>query len=105
MNIKWGISQIKRTEVDKVALLVDWFCETRDNTFLEVEYGQVQLKPKEPSAAGFIPFDNLTEQEVLDWIFAYVNKAQIETQLVAVIEARKTPTLIADIPWQNPTGE
>lgn len=103
--IRWGICQVKRTQITKVVANVEWFCEAKDGRFLEVQYGEVQLKPKDPSAHDFIVFENLTEQKVLEWVFDYVDKAEVEDRLTAVINEQKTPALVADIPWQNVIGE
>jgi hypothetical protein len=99
MNIKWGISQIKRTEVDKVALLVDWFCKVNSDTDLEVQYGEMRLAHKDPSAPNFVPFEDLTEQQVLNWVHGQVDKVEVETRLAAIIHARQNPTLISEVPW------
>jgi hypothetical protein len=102
---EWGIARLHRTDGAKVVMLVDWFCKMQDGGSPEVEYGVVEFAEKNPSDADFIPFDDLTEQQVLAWVHQIVDKAAIESRLKAQIEAQKTPVLVSELPWQVPTGD
>jgi hypothetical protein len=98
--IKWGISQVKRTETNKVVLMTEWFCEAKDGRFHEIVYGQVELDEKDPTAPDFIPFEQITQQQMLDWVFQKIDKAGIEAKLTAIINEQKAPALVSELPWQ-----
>jgi hypothetical protein len=98
--IKWGISQAKRTETNKVVLMTEWFCEAKDGRFHEVVYGQVELDEKDLTAPDFIPFEQITQQQMLDWVFEKIDKAGIEAKLTAIIDEQKAPALVSELPWQ-----
>ena len=99
--MKWGISQVKRTQDTKVVLIVEWFCEIKDGRFHEVQYGEVQLNNRNPSEPDFIPFEQITEQQIMNWVFEKIDKAGIEAKLTANINEQKAPALVSELPWQN----
>jgi hypothetical protein len=101
--IKWGISQVKRTETSKVVLMTEWFCEAKDGRFHEVVYSQVELDAKDPTAPDFIPFEQITQQQMLDWVFEKIDKAGVEAKLIAIIDEQKAPALVSELPWQVAT--
>ena len=98
--IKWGISQAKRTEINKVILVTEWYCEAKDGRFHEVVYGQVELDSKDSNSPDFIPFDQITQQKMLDWVFQKIDKASIEKKLIEIIDKQKAPALVSELPWQ-----
>lgn len=101
--IKWGISQVKRTQTAKVVVTVEWFCEAKDGRFHEVRYGEVQLDDKDPNAPDFIPFEQITQQQIMDWVFEKIDKAGIEAKLTATIDEQKAPALVSELPWHVAT--
>ena len=103
--LTWGISQAKRTETTKVVVVVEWFCEAKDGRFHEIHYGIVELDDKDPAAPDFIPFDQITQQQMLDWVFAKIDKTSVEEKISKVIESQKSPVLVSDLPWQNVVAE
>ena len=51
------------------------------------------------SSSDFIAYDNLTEANVLGWVQGSVSKDDTEAALAAKINADKTPTTGAGVPW------
>jgi hypothetical protein len=51
------------------------------------------------TAAGFKPYDTLTEADVLAWVWGSVDKDAAEASLLQQIEAKKHPTSVAGVPW------
>lgn len=98
--MKWGISQAKRTQDTKVVLVVEWFCEAKEGRFHEVQYGTVELDDKNPSSPDFIPFEQITEQQMLDWVFDKIDKNAVEEKMTHLINEQKTPSLVTELPWQ-----
>lgn len=64
------------------------------------ETGQAQFTP-DPTADGFIPFDSLTEADVLAWVYTVVNKDNIEAQLQNRLDAKKESIskFVGGMPW------
>jgi len=58
----------------------------------------------DPDADDFVPHDQLTEADVLAWVWTSVDKDQIEANLAAKIEADKNPVTASGTPWQNAPG-
>lgn len=99
--ITWKLAQVKRTQSTNVVVIVEWCCEAKDEGFHEVMYGQTQLDDTDPTSPDFILFENLTEQQLLDWVFSKIDKAGIEQKLTAIIEDQKSPELISGMPWDS----
>jgi hypothetical protein len=47
----------------------------------------------------FKPYDEVTEAEVLGWVWGSVDKDETEANLAAQIDAQKNPTSEAGLPW------
>jgi hypothetical protein len=61
----------------------------------------VRLPYKDPSDPSFIPYDQLTEQEVLDWVFQAIGpegKGIIERGIASQI-AQKKIQVAQGVPW------
>jgi len=69
-----------------------------DNTYTASRYGSCSFTP-DSSSADFVLYADLTESVVLEWVFAEVNKDEIEVSLVAQISEQKNPTQSSGIPW------
>jgi hypothetical protein len=63
-------------------------------------YGAVGFTP-DPTAEGFVPYEQLTEADVLAWVWASVDKDETEASLAAQIDAQKNPVSASGVPWQN----
>jgi hypothetical protein len=46
-----------------------------------------------------VPFDQLTEADVLSWVYTQIDKDAIETDVQARLEAKLNPTVVAGVPW------
>ena len=58
----------------------------------------------QPPSGSFTPYDQLTEQQVLDWCFANgVDKSAIEANVTAQIQNQIDPPVVAlPLPWVPP---
>ena len=104
-TILWIIERllVKPTEgsLTDVVITADWRCNgTGDDakTYSGTCYGSASFAA--PSGS-FTPYDQLTEQQVLDWCFANgVDKTAIEANVTAQIENQINPPVIAPpLPW------
>jgi hypothetical protein len=105
MNISWIIERllVKPTEgtLTDVVITADWRCNGSQDNYSGTCYGSASFQP--PSGS-FTPYDQLTEQQVLDWCYANgVDKTAIEANVSLQIENQINPPIIAPpLPWLPP---
>ena len=102
MNISWIIERllVKPTEgtLTDVVITADWRCNGSQESFSGTCYGSASFAaPTE----NFTPYEDLTEQQVLDWCYANgVDKTAIEANVSAQIADQINPPVIAPpLPW------
>ena len=112
-TISWIIERllVKPTEgsLTDVVITADWRCngtETTgsgdtEQTYSGTCYGSCSFAP--PSGS-FTPYNELTEQQVLDWCYSNgVDKSAIEANVTAQIEAQiNPPVVVLPLPWVPP---
>jgi hypothetical protein len=102
MTILWIIERllVKPTEgsLTDVVITADWRCNGSQDQYSGTCYGSASFAP--PTEA-FTPYEDLTEQQVLDWCYASgVDKTAIEANVSAQIENQINPPVIAPpLPW------
>ena len=94
----WTIANLERNTDDGGVVVAHWRCTAEDGEYTASSYGTVGFTP-DASADGFIAFDNLTEADVLGWVYAEVDQAETEAALDANIEEQKTPATTDGVPW------
>jgi hypothetical protein len=105
ITLSWIIERllVKPTEgtLTDVVITADWRCNGSQDQYSGTCYGSASFAP--PSGS-FTPYDQLTEQQVLDWCFANgVDQAAIEANVTAQIENQINPPVIAPpLPWVEP---
>jgi hypothetical protein len=105
ITLSWIIERllVKPTEgtLTDVVITADWRCNGSQDQYSGTCYGSCSFQP--PSGS-FTPYDQLTEQQVLDWCFANgVDQAAIEANVTQQIENQINPPIIAPpLPWLPP---
>ena len=94
----WTIANLERNTDDGGVVVAHWRCTAEDGEYTASSYGTVGFTP-DASADGFISFDNLTEADVLGWVYAEVDQAETEAALDANIAEQKTPATTDGMPW------
>ena len=108
MNISWIIERllVKPTEgtYSDVVITADWRCTGSQDQYSGTCYGSASFQP--PSGS-FTPYDQLTQEQVLDWCYANgVDQTAIEANVTAQINDQINPPIIAPpLPWVEPTPE
>ena len=69
-----------------------------ETTYTASAYGTAGFTPDATDPA-FKPYDQVTEAEVLAWVWEQVDKDATEAALAAKIEADKNPTSATGLPW------
>ena len=96
--ITWKISQLDRNAADGGVTTAHWTVTAVDGDYSASAYSTAGFTP-DATAAGFKPYDTLTEADVLAWVWGSVDKDAAEASLLQQIEAKKHPTSVAGVPW------
>ena len=98
MTITWSIGQMDRNAADGGVTVAHWNVTAVDGEHSASAYGTAGFTP-DASASGFKPYDQLTEADVLAWVWGSVDKAAAEASLTQQIEAKKNPVTLNGLPW------
>ena len=95
MQITWTISELDRRTSDGFVTTAHWRATAVDGDYSASVYATCGWEDGQPT----VPYADLTEQEVLGWVWESVDKAATEAALTAQIAAQKNPTSAAGVPW------
>jgi hypothetical protein len=94
--ITWKIEQCEHLVSTGYITTAHWRATDVDGEFSTSVYGSVGFGEGDPQ----IPYDSVTEAEVLAWIWENgVDKEEVEANLAAQIEALKNPVQESGLPW------
>jgi hypothetical protein len=96
--ITWKISQLDRNAADGGVTTAHWAVTAVDGDHSASAYSTAGFAP-DATAAGFKPYDTLTEADVLEWVWGSVDKAAAEASLLQQIAAQKNPVTLNGLPW------
>jgi hypothetical protein len=95
-QFKWTIPVTDYLVSDGFITVAHWVCTATDGDYTASAYSTCSFALATPS----IPYDSVTEQEVLNWVWANgVDKDATEASLAAQIELLKNPVVAAGTPW------
>lgn len=98
MEIKWSIPNVERKLDSGFVYVCHWRCTATDGDFSASSYGTVGFTP-DPDSEDFTDYDDLTEADVLGWVWESVDKDATEEALQAKIDADMNPTTGTGTPW------
>lgn len=90
----WKIVQLDRKTADGFVTTAHWDATLRDGNFSASVYGTCGFDGELTT-----PYEELTEAQVLEWVWASLDKAAYEQSLAAQIEAQKNPVSATGLPW------
>lgn len=91
------IIQMERTLPDGVVTLAHWTAsETSEDGFHGYTYGSVSL---DPPGEDVIPYEDLTEDQVRDWVTSKMDLVGIQAILDNQIESQRNPVSASGVPW------
>ena len=102
ITLSWIIERllVKPTEgsLTDVVITADWRCNGTDETYSGTCYGSTSFSP--PSGE-FTPYEDLTQEQVLDWCYANgVDQAAIEANVSLQINDQINPPVVTlPLPW------
>lgn len=103
----WIIEECVRNSSTGGIVEAHWRCNASETvgtgddavTYTSTNYGMQQLFP-DADADDFIAYANVTEANVLSWIWAgEIVQADVETNLQADIDDQQAPTMEKGRPW------
>ena len=96
ITYNWTISQLDRLSETGFITTAHWRCDASDNDYASSVYSTAAF----PESTPTIPYDSVTEAQVLNWIWANgVDKDATEASLVKQIDAQKNPVQKSGVPW------
>lgn len=98
----WTIAQLERNTADGGVVVAHWRVTAEEtvgeDTYTASSYGTCGFTP-DASAPDFVPYEQLTEADVLAWVWGAVDKDATEAALAANIEEQKAPATQSGLPW------
>ena len=94
--MNWSIQQLDRKTADGFVTTAHWTCTATDGDFSANAYGSVGF-----SGDLVTPYKDLTQAEVLGWVWEQIDKDEIEANLAKQIQAQKNPVSVAGVPWNE----
>lgn len=101
-QITWTISQLERTLPTGVVFIAHWRVSASDGAASGSVYGTASLEAKDPSDSDFVPYEDLNEAMIVEWVKSIMGEEQVaahEANVLAQIEAQKNPATAAGMPW------
>jgi hypothetical protein len=95
MTTTWTISQLDRKTADGFVTTAHWQATAVDGEHTASIYSTCSWA----DGTVNIPYDQLTQETVLDWVWESVDKTATEAALAAQIEAQKNPVTASGTPW------
>ena len=96
------IANLERSLPAGIVTTVHWTATEVDGDFTASAYGSLGVPAKDPSDPTFVPFDELTEEQVKHWCLDAMGEDQVEAlqaNLNGQIEAQKSPVSASGTPW------
>ena len=102
VTITWAVNNMTRVLNDGYVVVVDWSCTASAPGAQGAFYGGQTRYENNPDQPGFIPYDQLTQEIVLGWVFDSLGpeqKAEIEADRTAKVEKQLHPVTGQGLPW------
>lgn len=83
-----------------VVVTARWQCDGNQNSYTASYYQSTSFAV--PDESEFIQFKNLTQDDVLGWIWQYIDKAKIEGYVQSQINDQINPPIVYPaLPWAS----
>jgi hypothetical protein len=98
----WTIATLERHVSDGGVIVAHWRVTESEtvgeDTYFASSYGTCGFSydPEDPS---FVPYDDLTEEVVMGWVWEEVDQEATEASLAANIAEQKDPVTVDGVPW------
>jgi len=95
MEITWNVHQLERAIDTGYVQTAHWTVSATDGEYSASSYGSCGFDGELTT-----PYESLTKEQVLEWVWQTVDKEETEASLASQIEAQKNPVTASGIPWQ-----
>lgn len=101
ITLTWAVNNMTRVVNDGFVVVVDWSCTGAAEGAAGVFFADRSKFENNPNQSGFIPYDQLTEADVLKWVFTDLGnrKTEIEAIVTAKVQKQLTPETAQGLPW------
>ncbi len=89
---------MERQTKDGFVTLVHYAVFAEDEQYKSSTFGSVQYQQNGSNL--FVPYEDLTHDNVIEWIQASLDKNAIEASLLSSIEKQKNPDISNGLPWR-----
>ena len=96
IRYRWTILRL-RTETGRVVRDVTFRRSATDGQHSAQVEGTITLAP--PPADSVVPYEELTEAQVADWVAGFVDAARLDADLAARLSASGDDLAVEDLPW------
>jgi hypothetical protein len=94
MEITWSIAKLERNLPGGFVHTAHWTVIATDGDYSASSYGSCGFDGK-----LITPYEELTKEQVLGWVWEKVDKEETESNLAAQIETQKNPVTASGVPW------
>jgi len=95
----WGINTLERETSDGFVFTAHYTINAEDGTYSSGAYGSIGFERPD----NLIPFDDLTEDQVVGWVKEAIGGSEkvteIEAALQQQLDEKHTPTKASGTPW------
>ena len=96
--MNFTINLLERNTDDGV-VVAHWTAKKESGEYSASSYGTCGFTP-DPSAEGYIAYENLSEADVIGWVEAKVDSEALEASLDASLAEQENPSVLAGVPWE-----
>ena len=96
-KLDWSIDNLDRKSSNGYVTTIHWRAIATEGQLNTSINGTVSFEDAEP----IIPYENLSNETVLGWLFNNINKEEIETKITEQLEQLKNPVVKSGLPWEN----
>lgn len=97
----WRIAQLERNTADGVVFTAHYTVDAKDEAYSAGAYGSIGLEQPDPET--MIPFSDLTEEIVVDWVKEKLGGEEKVEEILAALQAQldeqHAPTKATGLPW------
>ena len=94
----WSIANLQRQVEGDGVVVAHWRLNSTDETNSASAYGTTSHSPN-PDSESYTAYEDLTEENVLDWVWLQIDKDATEERLEAKIDLLNNPITASGLPW------
>ena len=107
MTTTWQILDTNYQIADGLITKILYRCTVQLENYIDRTIGNIELTG-DSTLSDFIPFDSLTEANIIEWVKAFLGEEQVisietnlQTNVVARKEAQDAQTTKQGLPWRK----